>query len=36
MTKDRAHADAGAAHADAGNAGTDVFRCDWIHDELLC
>ena len=36
VAEDRADADAGAAHADAGNAGTDVFCCDWIHDELLC
>ena len=33
MTEDGAHADAGAAHSDAGNSGTDIFCCDWIHDE---
>jgi hypothetical protein len=36
MTEDGTDANAGAAHADAGNSGTDVFCCDWIHDELLC
>src|SRR5664279_4499852 len=36
VAENDADADAGAAHADAGNAGTDIFCCDWIHNELLC
>src|ERR1019366_1438927 len=35
VAENDADADAGAPHADAGDARTDVFRCHWIHNQLL-